>query len=96
MDDSHPVASALELFFVDEDDAEGVRALTAQLGHQPVQARALQRAWSLVLAAKDAEAAVALVEQFANRDVGASGERALEWLAETYRKLDPLWKSTEG
>ena len=93
MDDTHPVAWYLEQFFGDEpDDAVAVLELSQQLGDQPELARRLQGAWADVLERRDADAAVALVERFANRDVGASPARALEWLTKLYERLQPLWK----
>jgi hypothetical protein len=92
MDDSNPVASYLQQFFGDEeDDAAAVAALTAQLADQPALARGLRDAWQAMNANAADEDVRALVEEFANRDVGGSVERARRWLEATYAALEPLW-----
>jgi hypothetical protein len=91
MDDSHPVASYLPQFFGDEQDDEvAVAALTTQLAEQPALAIRLLDAWQAVIAGGDGEAARALVEDFANRDMSASGDRSRAWLRATYAKLESL------
>jgi hypothetical protein len=96
MDDSHPLASTLQMFFWDEpDDDVAIDALSQQLSRQPYLLRSLHRAWREVLEARDPEDARTLVEVFANRDVQGSGQRAYEWLATAYDRLQPLWAQVE-
>jgi hypothetical protein len=94
MDDSHPVASSLQQFFGDEqDDGPAVAALASQLADHPALAVRLRDAWQAVIAGGDGEEARALVEDFANRDMSTSGDRARAWLHAIYAKLEPLWQT---
>jgi hypothetical protein len=94
MDDSHPVASALQQFFGDEpDDEAATGALASQLADHPALAVRLRDAWQAVMAKSDGEEARALVEDFANRDMRAAGDRAQAWLRVTYANLQSLWQT---
>ena len=88
MDDSNPVASMLQTCFGDEDyDDRAFDELTAQLAAYPEQAGRFRAQLDLLVASGDEAEAVSAVEAFANRDVRASGARALAWLDALRRRL---------
>jgi hypothetical protein len=93
MDDSHPVAWLLMMCFGDEEsDAAALRDLEAQLSVYTRIAPAFRRELDRVVAERNAADAIALVEEFANRDVGGAGERALAWLERLRADLEPYWR----
>jgi hypothetical protein len=81
MDDSNPVASALQLCFGDEEDDEAAyEALVTQLSLYPALSARFRAALDQLLATGDEAEATSAVEAFANRDLRGSGREALAWL----------------
>jgi hypothetical protein len=88
MDDDHPIAFLLRMCFGDEeDDAAATEELRRQMTVYREQSKRFRAELTAILDERDETEALAAVEEFANRDVQGSGQRALDWLRALDRRL---------